>query len=591
MAYDRFLQETFFDRIKNTVTRFFHYFPVWKDLLFLSFIIIAYLTIRHFTDARFFVQKPVYTNKDLIETVWAPSSGEVDRYLVEIRDTRFFSGSSNQSAITMVKNIKSTKPGYQLRCEHNHSYKIKVAAQSSAGLTSPASEESTLLICDQKDPRILMDPLPSPAKLRYPSILITGTFDEPNLDALTINGEPARINFMNERFSARIDLDPGANHLKLFARDLAGNTTEKHIQIAYAPLTIVSSPPGASIYWNGNYAYLGIYSDSTPQSFNQAVEGKQVLRLTYPGFNDYYGTIDFSDLSEDTYTIALTSFSGTDFNQMTPVKANNDDIALDNCSTPFVVDYDVDGRKDLLTGTKEGTIALFTNTGTDTASALSEYDFLKAGGKDIDVGTHSAPFMADFNNDGYQDLLVGNGEGSLIYYANEGDNAHPVFSLPIALKDDQGADIAVDSYSIPCVVDWNKDRKKDLLLGSGEGILALYINQGSDSEPLFTSPLEIEIEGNAVDVGNFAAPFVTDWNADGKQDLLVGDGDGFIHLYLDVSTTSEPQLMSAGLIQTNGQDLYVDEGSAVPFLVDWDNDGKKELLVGTAEGPIYLFTH
>ena len=316
-----------------------------------------------------------------------------------------------------------------------------------------------------------------------------------------------------------------------------------------------------------------------------------MLRLTYPGFNDYYGTIDFSDLSEDTYTIALTSFSGTDFNRMTPVKANNDDIALDNCSTPFVVDYDVDGRKDLLTGTKEGTIALFTNTGTDTASALSEYDFLKAGGKDIDVGTHSAPFMADFNNDGYQDLLVGNGEGSLIYFANEGDNAHPVFSLPIALKDDQGADITVDSYCIPCVVDWNKDRKKDLLLGSGEGILALYINQGSDSEPLFTSPLEIEIEGNAVDVGNFAAPFVTDWNADGKQDLLVGDGDGLTPACGGRHRRRRVQERDPGLIQTNGQDLYVDEGSAVPFLVDWDNDGKKELLVGTAEGPIYLFTH
>ena len=276
---------------------------------------------------------------------------------------------------------------------------------------------------------------------------------------------------------------------------------------------------------------------------------------------------------------------------MTPVKANNSDIALDNCSTPFVVDYDVDGKKDLLTGTRDGTIALFTNTGTDTAPSLSEYDLLTADGKNIDAGTHAAPFMVDFNNDGSQDLLVGNGEGALIYYANKGSNSHPLFSLPIALKDDQGADIAVDSYCTPCVVDWNKDRKKDLLLGSGDGILALYINQGSDSEPLFTSPLEIEIEGNAVDVGSFAAPFVTDWNGDGKQDLLVGDGDGFIHLYLDVSTTGEPQLMPAGLIQVNGQDLQVDEGSAVPFLVDWNNDGKKELLVGSAQGPIYLFTH
>ncbi len=219
---------------------------------------------------------------------------------------------------------------------------------------------------------------------------------------------------------------------------MAGNTTEQHIQIAYAPLTIASSPSGASIFWNGNYAYLGIYSDNTPQSFNQAVEGKQVLRLTYPGFNDYYGVIDFSDLSEDTYTITLTPFSGNDFNQMTPVKADNSDIALDNCSTPFVVDYDVDGKKDLLIGTRDGTIVLFTNTGRDTAPSLSEYDVLAAGGTNIDAGSHAAPFMVDFNNDGAQDPLVGNGEGALIYYANKGSNSHPLFSLPVALKGRSG---------------------------------------------------------------------------------------------------------------------------------------------------------
>jgi hypothetical protein len=33
------------------------------------------------------------------------------------------------------------------------------------------------------------------------------------------------------------------------------------------------------------------------------------------------------------------------------------------------------------------------------------------------------------------------------------------------------------------------------------------------------------------------------------------------------------------------------DGSAVPFLVDWDNDDRKDLLVGSIEGYIYLFTH
>jgi len=31
------------------------------------------------------------------------------------------------------------------------------------------------------------------------------------------------------------------------------------------------------------------------------------------------------------------------------------------------------------------------------------------------------------------------------------------------------------------------------------------------------------------------------------------------------------------------------EGSAVPFLVDWDHNGTKELLIGGSDGRIYLY--
>ena len=39
--------------------------------------------------------------------------------------------------------------------------------------------------------------------------------------------------------------------------------------------------------------------------------------------------------------------------------------------------------------------------------------------------------------------------------------------------------------------------------------------------------------------------------------------------------------------QVNSQELAV-EGAAVPFLIDWNQDGKKELLLGCSDGHIYL---
>ena len=46
-------------------------------------------------------------------------------------------------------------------------------------------------------------------------------------------------------------------------------------------------------------------------------------------------------------------------------------------------------------------------------------------GQNLDVGYSSSRVeIVDYNNDGIRDLLVGNGEGSLLYYANRGNTTH-----------------------------------------------------------------------------------------------------------------------------------------------------------------------
>jgi WD40 repeat protein len=591
MTHDHFLKETFVDRANAHIKRALSYFPVWKDLLFLSFIIIVYLMITVFIRAlpRYAEKTVEYTNKDLVKTVWSPPSVTVDHYQLEIRDTRFFPGSRDKGGITMVKQSTSPGPEYQLKCEHNHSYTLSVAAVSPSGVSSPFSRESNLLICDQQPPAIEIEPLPSPAKLRYSSVTIRGSFVEPNLQFITLNGTSAGIDSVKGTFTARAQLYPGRNRLTLLAVDRAENTTTRIIDLDYAPVTIVSLPTGARIYWNGNYAYLGIYSGNTPQSFNQAIPGKQVMRLTYPGFNDHYRVIDFSELTTDMYAITLTPFSGITFSQKQQLTSHYQTIAVGQYSRPFVVDYDLDGDKDLLVGSKEGTIALFTNTGTDEKPELTGSQLLKAGDEVISVGTNAAPFVVDYNNDGEQDLLVGTGEGYLLLFANLGSNAQPAYGAPLVLRDAQGTAINAGSYCAPFVVDWNGDNKKDLFLGSGEGTLSLYLNEGTDNKPLFSPAQPVKADGAPIGVGSLAAPFAADWNGDGKLDLLIGDGDGYVHLYLDVSTGSTPQFIAAGLVKVNDERVSVD-GTAVPFLLDWDNDGRKDLLVGCQQGDIYLFT-
>jgi hypothetical protein len=68
-------------------------------------------------------------------------------------------------------------------------------------------------------------------------------------------------------------------------------------------------------------------------------------------------------------------------------------------------------------------------TGGKLAADLAEPVQVMAGDKPIDVTVgHAAPFMADVNNDGKRDLLVGQfGDGALRIYTNVGTNEQPKF--------------------------------------------------------------------------------------------------------------------------------------------------------------------
>ena len=57
-------------------------------------------------------------------------------------------------------------------------------------------------------------------------------------------------------------------------------------------------------------------------------------------------------------------------------------------------------------------------------------------------------------------------------------------------------------YSVPCVVDWNGDGKKDLLGGFFyRGWIYSYINSGTNSDPIFTSEELLKVGMLTISVG------------------------------------------------------------------------------------------
>jgi hypothetical protein len=61
---------------------------------------------------------------------------------------------------------------------------------------------------------------------------------------------------------------------------------------------------------------------------------------------------------------------------------------------------------------------------------------------------------------------------------------------------DGGSPLQVAVMSAPTVIDWNNDGKKDLLVGQfTSGNIVLFLNQGTDANPVFSGSTLVESSG------------------------------------------------------------------------------------------------
>lgn len=329
-------------------------------------------------------------------------------------------------------------------------------------------------------------------------------------------------------------------------------------------LSVTANVPGAKVSLHGNHAYAGqTLKGFAPIELRDFTSGAMSVVVERAGFEPFVAQVAIAegenvDLYAELVPAMVVEKLSTSRNGIN----GRAGLSVGDAAAPFLVDFDNDGDLDLLVGDASGKLTLIKNMEMVSRNRLAfgeRETLVNANGK--------VPFVADWNNDGKKDLVVGQANGAVQLFVNVGSEVAPAFGA----GDDLILPVGLDAA--PAVVDFDGDGNKDLLVGDVSGQVNFYRNIGPDAAPAFDGSKQ-----TVLDAGVAAVPFPVDWDADGDLDILVSANDA-VTVYKKVDGKYTADVMFDGR-----RDKYV-----AAFPIDLDGSGK-QLLAGKSNGEIVYLT-
>lgn len=312
------------------------------------------------------------------------------------------------------------------------------------------------------------------------------------------------------------------------------------------------------------------------------------------------------------------------------------DVKFGALVTPVSFDWDGDGDEDLICGNTAGYIGFIENLDGGNPPRWAAPKHLEAGGKVFRSqagpnGSIQGPCeakwgyttlsVADWDHDGLPDIVYNSIWGKVEWLRNVGTRTKPKLAAPEPVKvqwkgnppkpdwvwwNPQKNELATQWRTTPIVTDFTGDGLNDLVMLDHEGYLVLFERAGSGKDLTLKPPQRVfhgdgpSVYANRHQVQSkkpgllqlndgYAGKSgrrkfcIADWDQDGRADLLLNSEN--VHF-----------LRNIGQIE-NGGATFQDKGrvspqilaghTTSPTVVDWDQNGVPDLLVGAEDGFFY----
>ena len=186
------------------------------------------------------------------------------------------------------------------------------------------------------------------------------------------------------------------------------------------------------------------------------------------------------------------------------------------------------------------------------------------------IGNNLVPAFFNFNNDGGEELFVGEFNGKL--YKIDQYQDYPLFCI----FGDPEADflnIDLSGRATPSFGDIDQDDDDDLAVGDKNGVIHIYWNQGSADSAVFDSMSYLNI-----DIGDNASPCVLE-----NGHIIAGNEEGELYeiTYLD----------SEELTAELRTDIPYMGRNLAPAALYWDGESEPDLVFGTHAGGLQYFRY